>query len=314
MADRFLTLTDLAHLPEPQWLIDGMFEAQSLVMLAGPSYSFKSFLATDWMLSMAAGRNWNGRATKTCKVAYTLGEGKSGLHKRTQAWIKHNNLNAEERARLDQNFRVSFTVPQMCYKVEVDTLLADLAASNFKPDIICIDTYARSIVGKNENDPMDAGTWVESADRLRQLGHGVLILHHTKKNTEFGVQYRGSTALMGAMDTAMMLIREAPRSPYSTLTITKQKDHDEGKPMRFERVIVPVGYDSSCVLIPAPMETEADELSVPIMDLNTIATELIADLSFPTDMARAKAMAERTGCSFSAAQSRISRCRNVPAA
>lgn len=306
---RFYSLKDLANLPKPEWLIEGMFEVESLVMLAGPSYSFKSFLMTDWMLCMASGRNWLGKATKPSKVAYTLGEGKSGVYKRIQAWINHNKLTSEERDRLEKNFRVSFAVPQMCYRTEVDRLLADLAGDGFNPEVICIDTLARSIVGKNENDAMDAGTWVESADRLRQLGHTVVVLHHTKKNTEFGVQYRGSSAIMGAMDTAMMLVREGAKSPYSTLSITKQKDHDEGKPIRLERVIVPVGYDTSCVLVPAQQETEIEELELPVIavDQDALETELIADPKYKTDADRAREFARQTGCKISTAKSRFSR-------
>jgi RecA-family ATPase len=64
-------------MPAPAWLIEGLFEVNSLVMVAGPPGNFKSFLAIDWVLSMAVGRKWHTRPTCPSKVLYCLGEGKS---------------------------------------------------------------------------------------------------------------------------------------------------------------------------------------------------------------------------------------------
>ena len=58
---RLFSLNDLLNMPPPKWLVEGMFEANSLVMVAGAPGSLKSFLALDWILSMATGRKWHGR-------------------------------------------------------------------------------------------------------------------------------------------------------------------------------------------------------------------------------------------------------------
>lgn len=293
-------------MPEPQWLIEGLFEAKSLVMLAGPSYSFKSFLLIDWMLCMASGRLWQGRRTVPCKIGYALGEGKSGLFKRIQAWLNYNKLNEEEMARLKANFRVTFDVPQLAHKASVDNMLADLTKEEFKPEVIAIDTFARSFVGLDENDSKDTGLWVEQADKLRQLGYSVIFLHHTKKSTEFGIHYRGSTAIMGAMDTAMTLVRT---DDDCTLTVTKQKDHDEGPPLRFRRVLVPIGNkEDSLVLVPlAPVIDSRFVEEDPELDVNELVAELLEDATYTSDRSRARELAARTGMSEGAAQTKISR-------
>lgn len=290
-------------MPAPQWLIEGMFEAKSLIMLAGPSYSFKSFLLLDWLLCMAAGRDWNKRKTVPCKVAYALGEGKSSLLKRIQAWINHNNLSDLELDNIRANFKATFDVPQLASKASTDNLLADMEKENFKPEVIAIDTFARSMVGADENEAKDTGLWIEQADRLRQIGFGVIFLHHTKKSTEFGVQYRGSTAIIGAMDTAMTLVRNGD---LCTLSVTKQKDHDEGPDLRFRRVLVDTGGDDqSCVLVPAPI---LDERFAPAPDpADLIIAELRSNKTFESDRARARELASRTGMSEVAAQSRVAR-------
>lgn len=300
-------------MPAPQWLIEGLFEKNSLIMLAGPSYSFKSFLLIDWMLCLASGRKWLGRKTVPCKVGYALGEGKSSLIKRIHAWLKYNELSEEELQRVKDNFRVTFEVPQLASKASVDNMLADLEREGFKPDVIAIDTFARSFVGLDENDAKDTGLWIESADRLRQLGYGVIFLHHTKKNTEFGVTYRGSTAIIGAMDTAMTLVRD---QVHCTMTVTKQKDHDEGPPFRFRRVLVPINPEgeTSCVLVNAPIVDERfteeyHDRMAKEMDIVDIIAELLEDAEYKNDAARAEELAKRAGMTLSAAKARISRAQ-----
>ena len=315
MEQRFLSLSDLNNMPQPTWLIEGMFEARSLVMLAGPSYSFKSFLLIDWLLCMASGRSWMGRSTVCCKVAYVLGEGKSSLIKRVAAWIKFNNLSSAERDKLEANFKVTFEVPQLASKASVDNMLADLDKENFKPDVIAIDTFARSFVGLDENDARDTGLWIESADRLRQLGYGVIFLHHTKKNTEFGIQYRGSTAIIGAMDTAMTLTRD---NLNCTLKVTKQKDHDEGPDLQFRRVVVPISRekgDESCVLVPVgPVIDSRFSEPPPANDpteINNVIDVLLAETAYQSDADRAAVLADEFKLSVEAAKMRILRRRKT---
>lgn len=318
--NRFLSLEDLEHVPPPTWMVENLFEVGSLVMLAGPSYAFKSFLLLDWLLSMPSGRTWNNRTTKPGKIAYVLGEGKSSLLKRIRAWIQHNRLSPAEVELLHTNFKVTFDVVQMASRDSVDQMLADIHDEQFTPDVIAIDTFARSLVGMDENDARDTGMWIESADRLRQLGYTVLFLHHTKKNTELGVQYRGSSAIIGAMDTAMTLVRDGATC---TLTVVKQKDHDEGSPIRFRRRLIRfLDGGQSCVLDLIPDDPRAGDAEAvgddpnapaapPSVDVSNVTAGLIADTGFASDRARARELATRTGLTEAAAQTRIRRARGL---
>lgn len=303
---RFLTIEDLAHLPKPVWAIEGVFELNSLVMLAGPPASYKSFMALDWILSMVTGRPWNGRKTTPAKVLYILGEGKASLMKRIHAWMVFMNTTPEERAKIQENLRVTFEVPQMAIKASVDNMLSGLAEIQFEPTLIVIDTLARSFVGLDENSQKDTGLWVESAERLRAQGCTVLILHHTKKNVENGIQYRGSTVIMGAMDTAMTMTKS---KGTATLTISKQKDHDEGEPMTFNRTLVKgeAGDEGSIILTPTVLVDERFREDREVTD--GILEALIKDPSFESDRARAKVLSEQAQITLEAAVQRIYRRR-----
>lgn len=313
---RFLSLDDLTHLPKPQWMIEGLFEVNSLVMVVGPSGNYKSFLAIDWAMSVALGRPWNGKPTVPAKVLYCLGEGKSNLLKRLSAWITYHNITLEEKIKLNSTFRVDFDMPQLASKASVDNMLAQLQAEEFRPDVIVIDTFARSFVGLDENSQKDTGLWIESADRLRKLGYTVIFVHHTAKNTEFGIKYRGSTAIMGAMDTSFTLVKDKDTKSLSKLECTKQKDHDEGEAIYFKRVIVPSAdnnHDGSMVLVPTmkmderfTAEGQAGEEKV-----KQVLTVLIEDANFESDRARARELSKQTGLTEAAAQTRISRLRQA---
>lgn len=288
---RFLSIEDLASLPKPQWMIEGLFEANSLVMVAGPEASYKSFMAIDWMLCMASGKKWHKKATTPAKVLYVLGEGKASLLKRLQTWIHHYKPTTEQKLRLVDNFRVSWDVPQMAMKSSVDNMLAELVAEGYNPNVIVIDTFARSFVGLDENSQKDTGLWIENADRLRQLGYTVIFLHHTNKNTEFGFKYRGSTAIAGAMDSAFVMHKDQNPSHIKFYCI-KQKDHDEGISMFFNRLVVrPFEGDSegSIVLVPA---LQIDERFTPEgQEIETSIKRLLSDDSFESDRARARELA-----------------------
>lgn len=311
ISKRFLSLDDLTHLPPPVWMIEGMFEKGSLVMLAGPSYSFKSFLALDWALCMASQRKWLGRPTVPAKVLYMLGEGKSGLLKRVKAWMEHQKLTEDSYQILNQNFRVSFEMAQLGSPISVTNLLAQLEEENFKPEVIVIDTLARSTVGINENEQEDMGIWIDQADRLRQLGNTVIFIHHTKKNQEFGVTYRGASAIVAGVDTAMTLVRNGgEESDLATLRFDKQKEHEEGQDMKFMRQRIPIPGDSepSMVLVPAQQIDErfTEEYKV----TENMIMKLIGDGSYESDRARARDLAAKTGLSIDAALSRIRRRRS----
>lgn len=305
---RFLSVDDLTHMPKPVWLIEGLFEANSLVMVAGPPKSYKSFMALDWMMCMATGRKWCGRVTVPAKVLYVLGEGKASLLKRIQAWTNFFEITPEEVGKLKQNFRVSFEVPQMAMKASVDNLLATLSQEGFCPSVIVVDTLARSFVGMDENSQKDAGVWVESADRLRQLGYTVIFLHHTAKNTDFGHRYRGSSAFMGAVDTAMVMYNEGGRA-RTVLKVTDQKDHDEGEPMSFQRTIVRTSQEDEGSVVLTPVANLDDRFTAEGRREEELLKTILANESFENDAARARVLSQALHITEVAAKKRISRER-----
>ena len=236
---RFHTINDLLTMPKPQWLVEDLFETNSLVMVAGAPGSFKSFLVLDWIMCLTLGKDWHGKRVQPSKVLYILGEGKASLLKRMLAWFEHHGCtNEKDFPRLNANLRVTFDVPQLRDREDYGGLMSAITAdTGFDPSVIVIDTFARSFVGGDENSSLDTGLWIKAAESLRACGYTVIFLHHTRKNTEFGHQFRGSSAISGAMDTIITVVRNYEENLVK-VAVTKQKDHDEGEPMSFRRQIV----------------------------------------------------------------------------
>lgn len=264
-------------------------------------------MAIDWMMCLAIGRQWNDRPTSQCKVLYVLGEGRASLLKRIETWCAYNKVTQTEREKIVENFRVSFEVAQLAMKPSVDNMLSGLVDADFKPELIVIDTFSRSFVGLDENAQDTVGLWVESAERLRDLGYTVLILHHTAKSTEFGHKFRGSSVMLGAMDTAILQTREGDSKVV--LKITKQKDHDEGPPMNFTRLVIKTDGDEegSCVLV--PMVFMDERFSPEHSAIEEMGKRLLSDTSFPMDKDRAAILAREFGLSVEAAQVKLSRIK-----
>jgi hypothetical protein len=81
-----------------------------------------------------------------------------------------------------------------------------------KPDLLIVDPLAR-FFGGDENSAREVGRLVASLDEMIQgYGLAIVLVHHTAKPSaadprEGGLRLRGSSALFGAVDTALLLDR-----------------------------------------------------------------------------------------------------------
>ena len=91
-----LQLTDIASLPDAQWLISGILQTQSVSMLYGESNAGKSFLALDWCLRISKGLDWLDRPTRPGAVLYIAAEGLQGMKTRIAAWMQHHGYQATD--------------------------------------------------------------------------------------------------------------------------------------------------------------------------------------------------------------------------
>lgn len=222
-----LSLEEIMALPPPTWLVDKIITEGGFASLYAPPASYKSFVALSMALAVAYGDKWMGRPTKQCGVLYIAGEGARGLGKRIKAWQRKHG-----REDIDAPFRllamsVNLTDPLQSAKV-IRTAMALAALEGSPIGLVVIDTVARSMAGADENSAQDMGRFVEACGAIcLEVQAAVLGIHHTGKDTERGA--RGSNALLGGVDAEIKLERFEDRL---TVTVTKQKDDEEGDPIQ----------------------------------------------------------------------------------
>jgi len=219
--------------PNLDWAIDGLLPLGVLASLTGKWGAGKSFLALGWALAMGRNEPWLGRETRGGGVVYVAAEGcrparllahearfGRGQHQPRVWWRKQSLQLADPKA--------------------VDAFLAQCDTLPNKPKLVILDTLARCTAGLKENDASDMAIAIEACDRIiRAQGSSVLVLHHPGHGDGNGggqKRGRGSSAFDAACDTTMVLTK---RDGGLLLEVTKQKDAEEGEPVRLR--LVPYG-------------------------------------------------------------------------
>jgi hypothetical protein len=261
------TLKELADLPPPEWLIDGLLPEDGLVVLYGEPAVGKSFLALDWGLCVATGLAWFGREVKRGEVVYIYAEGVRGIRRRADAWRQEHRI---DDAPHFLTVPVAVTIPD---KGERTEFVEAVKSVSKKPGLIVIDTLARNFGPGNESLAQDMNAFVNGCDQLRAAfpGATILVVHHSGKEKKKGA--RGSLALQGATDAVFALTRSGDALK---LVNEKQKDGEEASPiaLKLARVSLPEGK-TSCVIRPlngGPFEKEADP-NGPRKDPRTVRTD-----------------------------------------
>jgi hypothetical protein len=215
--------------PEPTWLLDGLLQDESLAMIYGPGASWKSFLALDMCLTLSAGIARFGCPERPpMDTVYVAAEGARAIERwRRPSWREAHGVVSP------LPFFAVDSMPLVARPQEIIDLLEAIKARGIKPRLLVIDTVARAMTGKNENDARDVGEMVEGLDLLkRELHCTVLAIHHTGKDSERGG--RGSSALYNDFDTVME-VKSNKVAKAMALYMRKQKDADEPQtPWTFE--------------------------------------------------------------------------------
>jgi predicted transcriptional regulator len=213
---RTWTVSQLAELPKPEYLVDGWIVADGLNGYYGPAGGGKTFIALGMAFSIATGQDWLGNSTTAGAVVYVAAEGRRGIAQRAKAWGAENGVDDLDRVQFITEV-VNLMDPESVAKVRhtIDALPEP-------PVLIVFDTLARTMVGGDENSARDMGMYLANVDAIRgDTNAAALVIHHTGKA---GTEERGSSALRGAADL-MAVVK--PDGLNLTLECNKNKDDAE---------------------------------------------------------------------------------------
>ena len=231
-AFKFVPVENLKYLP-PQYIIDELFETETLGVIFGEPGCGKSFLAVDIALSVASGTPFHNYKVKQGSVFFIAGEGHNGLARRFAAWSKARDVPLSG-VPLFKSERAAQFLDGKSAKAVGDAVAA-MAKQYGSPALIIIDTLARNFGAGDENNTRDMSEFIAAIDDLkaRFIDCSVLIIHHTGHAEK--QRARGATALKGALDTEY---RVEMSGTQMTLKNTKMKDAEPPKDLflRFKKV------------------------------------------------------------------------------
>lgn len=220
--NRFLTVAQMAALPDPVWLVKDVLMEQSTCLLVGAWRSYKSFLALDLALSIAAGlpTAFAASSQAAAPVVYACLEGMAGIAKaRRRAWcIGHG---------LEPDAELPFYLgpaPLINDNADCQAFIEDIRAicGEQPPALVVLDTTSQMMAGLDET--RDASLFIRYANELaRALPTCVLALHHFGHDKGKGA--RGGTVYPAGFDT--YLEGEAKGERRVEVWVRKQKDAEE---------------------------------------------------------------------------------------
>lgn len=194
---------------ETQWLVEPLWAAQAVGVLGGASRSFKTWLATELALAVAAGVPALGRfpARAAGPVLFFGAEDDPG----------------DLRARFE-GIATARAVPFVglpVYFLDVATLRLDRGeqvqrlrktVQALRPLLLVLDPFVRLVAGDfDENSASDVSAVLGALRAVqRDLGCGVLLVHHTRKSPSAhpGHQLRGSGDFAAWSASALFLTRK----------------------------------------------------------------------------------------------------------
>ncbi len=233
---KLVSASELASMPAPVPLVYDLLNLDSEAWMIGAPGSLKSFVALDLAGHIGQGREWQGHRVRKAPVLYIAAEGTSGMVLRTRAWEKVNGA-------MDGVIFLPYPVKVKSQDGQWEAVV-EIAREYAQKGLVIIDTQARVSVGLEENSATDMGILVDAVGKLNRVtGACVLVIHHTGRN---GGDARGSSALDGAQDTELKVVRDLPRTALTCRVLQdKQKDMAEGDQdgVRLHFNVVDLGSD-----------------------------------------------------------------------
>lgn len=226
---RVLSMAQLAAIETTGsgYVVKGLLQRGSYAEAYGAPGEGKTFVALDIGYHVAGGLPWMGRKVKQGLVLYLAYEGHGGMVKRMKA--------IRQKYGKDQPLHVvaaNFDLRDKAGRQDLGSVLAELPE---KPILIIVDTFARALMGGDENSAQDVGAFNSAiAALIESTGACVMIIHHSGKDKTKGA--RGSSALLGALDTEIEV-------DGGQVIARKQRDVEIADPIGFKLVPLVVGVD-----------------------------------------------------------------------
>lgn len=218
-------LTNVGPIP---WIVRSILPRDALGVFYGQPETWKSLIAIDLGLSVAAGLPvWCGHPVKPGIVVYVCGEGQHGIKLRAEAWFRRN-----EADRSCVKFFVTTAPVGVLDVVAITTLHNAIKAKcgGDRPALVIFDTLQRNFGPGDENSTGDMTRFVAHLDQyIREpFGCSCLVVHHSGQADKS--RARGSIVLRSSADVEFSFTKDGNNV---TMACTKMKDGKSPPPLGF---------------------------------------------------------------------------------
>jgi AAA domain/Bifunctional DNA primase/polymerase, N-terminal/Primase C terminal 2 (PriCT-2) len=213
---------------EASWLIHNVLEANVLAVLAGPRASFKSFIALDWAMRIAAADN---------PVVILSGEG-AGLGRRAEAWMQEH---GKGRDLEDLRLMALESVANLNAEEEMAMLQSAIDEAGIRPALVVVDTFSKFSAGLDENSNQEVAEYLSKLTiglRERYTATVLLVAHSGHGDAK---RPRGASALMANPDAEYIVERPDAQGMAVNVTRERFKDTASMSPIGYEAVEVDLG-------------------------------------------------------------------------
>lgn len=202
-------------IPPTKFLVDGLIPA-GLTIFAGPSKYKKSWLVLDMCLSVSEGRPFLGYATNKAECLYLALEDEEGR-------LKYREGKVREGSTSPTGFYYS------TFACDMDNGLFEQLEGFLEEHpgigLIVIDTLQKVRGATRGREGVYAADYREMS-QLKSFAdrHNIalLLVHHLRKMRDFGDPFAmisGTTAIMGACDTVLVLTKSTRNAETATLSV-----------------------------------------------------------------------------------------------
>lgn len=168
----YLTRGQLNDLPGVEWMIDGLFERNSIAFIYGLRGACKSFFMLGLAASIATGTAFLGHEVNSPgRVVYVVAEAANNLSSRLDAWETNHDDDTDGSLFVKQGM-------DLADQSSVDHFIRDM--KRMKPAAIFFSPFYKMTIGVEESNLSQQGVVADRLDQIREAtGALVVIENHT---------------------------------------------------------------------------------------------------------------------------------------
>lgn len=257
------------YIPPIRWVVDGLIP-QGLTMIVAPPKSGKSWLMLDLCLCISGGKQFLGRNCEKGGCLYlALEDGKKRLQDRMNRLLPF-----EEKAPRGFDYANEISKLNMGFQEQLE----DYISRHKGLRLVVIDTfqYVRAITNNRNVYAQDYAELAIIKKIADKHNIGIVVVHHTKKGKDDSdpfMQISGTNALLGALDTALIMERQKRMDAQAILHVTGRDVDMQDLIISFNKSTCKWDYVSSAEENEEEQEYAAYQKDMLVMTIRDLVSE-----------------------------------------